>query len=188
MIITECGLVSEINHEKGTVKLCIEDEDRTTPDLLVFQGRTSNTKKYSMPEINESGIAIYDSKSYGVGWYLGGGYDAVDKPPAEAGKGIEIVVFSDGSKVKYDTNNGTLDIAIVNTININAKKINIYASENLNIQSPSVASTSDNWSHAGPLIVSGVIETVTNVICKGLSFLAHFHKYDGDKNTSPPKQ
>lgn len=187
MIITENGLVSEINHEKGTVKLYIEDEDRTTPDLLVFQGRTSSTKKYSMPEINENGIAIYDSKSYGVGWYLGGGYDDVDKPPLEAGKGIEIVVFSDGSKVKYDSNNGTLDLSIVNNININAKKINIYASENLNIQSPSIATTSDNWSHAGPLTVSGIIETLTNVICKGLSFLAHIHKYDGDKNTSPPK-
>lgn len=188
MIITEYGLVSEINYKKGTVRLYIEDEERTTPELLVFQGRTLGTKKFSMPEINESGVAIYDSKSYGVGWYLGGGYDEVDPPPTESGKGIEIVVFSDGSKVKYDTNNGTLDIAIVNTININAKKINIYASENLNIQSPSITTTSDNWSHAGPLTVSGIIETVTNIICKGLSFLAHFHKYDGDKNTTPPKQ
>lgn len=97
------GIISSVDYQAGTVRAKIPDmDDFITGPLIVFQGRTRNTKDYNMPEIDEMGLVILLPHGGSHGFYIGSGYSKNVSAPEGAGKGKRIVIFDDGTKVEYD--------------------------------------------------------------------------------------
>lgn len=68
-----------------------------------------------MPKIKERVAVLleYSGKDFDKGIILGPMFSA-DKEPKETGKGLFVKYFSDGTKMKYDSNNRTMEVTAEN--------------------------------------------------------------------------
>lgn len=165
------GEVTSIFPEKGTVKVTFQDLNIPSAELYVLQGRTFETKKYSIPKIGEVGICIFPENSY-TGFYLGGAFNEVEKIPSLAGENIEMTLFKDGTIISYDENssklyiNATKEIEIIaKNIKINCPKINIIGDIN----------HTGNLKTSGNTSVGGSVTAVGEVSGKGIKLSDHKH-------------
>lgn len=166
------GEVSSIFPERGTVKVIFKDlSDIPTVELPVFQGRTHQTKHYSMPKIGEVGLCLFPENSFN-GFYLGSGYDEALPIPAGAGENVEITIFKDGTVVSYDENSSKLYINANNEIEIIAKKMKISC--------PVIDITGDinhtgNLTSSGNTSIGGSMTATGDVSGKGINLSTHTH-------------
>lgn len=173
------GKVTSIFPKKGTIKVTFEDINIPSVEIPVLQGRTEKTKHYSFPKIGEVGICIFPENTFN-GFYLGSGYDEATPIPAEAGEGIEITVFSDGTTISYDENNSKLYINCKNQIEIVAK--------NLKIECPKTQFIG-NIDIKGSVNIKGKLDTSEDVTTNGISLKNHSHSgvKAGEDNTGGPQ-
>lgn len=115
------GVVTAVNYQDGTVRVKISDlDDFVTGPLIVFQGRTKDTKDYYMPDIDEMGLVILLPHGGSHGFYLGSGYSKNVPLPEGAGKGKRIVVFDDGTRIEYDKEGHKLTVECVGSTKVTA--------------------------------------------------------------------
>lgn len=149
--------VSQVNHEKGTVKAVYNDLNITSPELIVLQGRNKGVHEYSMPKIGENGLCLI-AETGNRGYYLGSGYDDENTVVSQAGQGKYLTVYPDGTEFIYDENTSTLAI--------NCKK-------NINIVCPNISIIADNINIKANINVEGVITVTKDVTAKGVSLVNH---------------
>ena len=164
------GTVSIVNYEKGTVKAVLEDINDTTAELLVLQGRNKGTKQYSMPVVGEHGLClIVDNGS--SGYYLGAGFNDIEKVMPGAGKGKTITLYSDGTQIIYDEN---------------TSKLFIECKKNIEIICPQISITGDITIN-GNIQLNGGMNATNDVIAEGVSLVNHTHSgVKGGPDTSGP--
>ena len=120
------GYVSSVDYQAGTVRVKIPDmDDFITGALIVFQGRTKDTKDYQMPDIEEMGIVILLPHGNSQGFYIGSGYSKTVAVPEGAAKGKRMVVFDDGTKVEYDKGTHKLTVECVGDIEVSSNSTTI---------------------------------------------------------------
>ena len=167
------GTVSIVNYEKGTVKAVLEDINDTTAELLVFQGRNKGTKQYSMPVVGEHGLClIVDNGS--SGYYLGAGFNDVEKVMTGAGKGKTLTLYSDGTQIIYDENSSKLFIDYKKNIEIICPQISLTGNITIN----------------GDIQLNGKMNATDDVVADGVSLVNHTHsgvKAGGDTSGVPVK-
>lgn len=192
------GIVSDVNYQKGTVKVVYTDLDITSPELIVFQRRNKGTKEYSMPESGEHGLCLI-SENGGQSFYLGSGYDEQEPIMSNAGKGKFITLYPDGTVISYDTNEHNLKVQCVDKIDIQAQNIRVTSknieivSENIDIQAQNISVTSkkldieSKTQITGDTTLNGALKTVKgDVAADGVSLKSHVHggvKAGGDKSS-----
>lgn len=118
------GTVSEIDYEKGYVKVVRENIKTSSEWLQVLQGSTKNKKDYDMPEMEEVGLCICPTTGQ-EGYYIRSGYNEVDIPPEFAREGVTGTKYKDGTKIYYDANSGTLYLDVLRNIIIDCPQISI---------------------------------------------------------------
>ncbi|SRR3712207_6055641 len=167
------GKVSSLFPERGTVKVIFEDLEIPSAEIPVLMGRSEKTKNYSLPKIGESGICIFPENSF-FGFYLGSGYDKSTPIPTEAGEGVFMTVYEDGTTIKYDENKSELYIDCKKTIKIVATKIDIVAKKT---------------KITGDVDIEGDVVVTKDVVAKGVSLTTHIHSgiSPGDSKTGGPK-
>ncbi|WP_261787482.1 phage baseplate assembly protein V [Fusobacterium necrophorum] len=153
--------------------MIFEDLEIPSAEIPVLMGRSEKTKNYSLPKIGESGICIFPENSF-FGFYLGSGYDKSTPIPAEAGEGVFMTVYEDGTTIKYDENKSELYIDCKKTIKIIATE--------MEISSPKIKI-------AGNVDIDGIVNVTRDVIAKEVSLTAHVHSgiSPGNSKTGGPE-
>ncbi|WP_372714750.1 phage baseplate assembly protein V [Ilyobacter sp.] len=150
------GYISSVNYESGTVRVKIPDmDDFITGSLIVFQGRTNDTKDYEMPDIEEMGLVILLPNGNSHGFYIGSGYSKTVPVPEGAGKGKRMVVFDDGTKVEYDKTAHKLTIECVGNIEVSSNSTTIR-SNNIIFDGP-VTHNNGDYNNPGGDVTAGDI-------------------------------
>ena len=121
MLIRE-GKVSDINYEKGTVKVVFPGiDDFQSPDLQVTHKRTFGDKHWDMPDLDEEVLVVIPDSSEGeTGYVLGSYYNKNSTPPANDNRFKYI--FKDGTFVEYDKSAKKITIDCQGDIIVNAIK------------------------------------------------------------------
>lgn len=102
--------ISKIDYEKGLADITIEEHEKQVINDVPFLAGV-----YEMPKIKERVAVLleYSGKDFDKGIILGPMFSA-DKEPKETGKGLFVKYFSDGTKMKYDSNNKTMEVTAEN--------------------------------------------------------------------------
>lgn len=127
------GVVSKVKNGMVCVKL---DDELETDFIGVFQpASNANSTSFKPVCVGEQGYILSNGDDLNSGAFLRGVYQ--NKYKLEASDTKEYTVFSDGTRISYDTSNSTLDISVTKTINIICIDANITCT-NANIKASSV--------------------------------------------------
>ncbi|MBN1469435.1 MAG: phage baseplate assembly protein V [Fusobacteriaceae bacterium] len=205
MLIRE-GKVSDINYEKGTVKVVFPGiDDFQSPDLQVTHKRTFGDKHWDMPDLDEEVLVILPDSSEGeTGYVLCSYYNKNSTPPANDNRFKYI--FKDGTFIEYNKKDkkftidcqGDIIVNSIKNVEVKCKNAKVTAEEliegtckTLNV----IASTEINLT--APVInLKGLVNTTDNVnVAKDVitskgSVNAHNHSYNwqhdpGASKTAP---
>ena len=117
------GKVSSVDLKKGTARIFFEDrDDAVTAELPVLQKNTMTNKFYWMPQVGETAACLYATNEQETGIIIGTIYSEVDTPPTDAKNGkVDGVWYEDGTVIKYDHTEKTLDIKCTGKMIINVE-------------------------------------------------------------------
>lgn len=172
------GTISEIDGDKGLVRVQFDDADIVSAWLPMIQKGTKGNRYFAVPDKQEHVAVLMDAHSEN-GVCLGAIYSSAELPGSVKGKDVAGVAFSDGTVIKYDRGNKTLTVSGPDNINVQCETVTIEANS-VTIDAPNVNITGD-------LSVDGDIETTAgnvkaplgNVIAGPLSIGLTTHKHTG---------
>lgn len=131
--VIRSGQISSINAANGTARVTFADkDDLVSYDLPVLQRSTLKNKDYSMPDIGESVVCIFQPNGVAEGFVVGAHYNEEDKPPV-SDPDVRQVTFEDGTVVSYNRSSHVLDI------NCGSGTVNIVAGGNVNVTGDVIA-------------------------------------------------
>ncbi|MEC2131630.1 phage baseplate assembly protein V [Brevibacillus centrosporus] len=112
------GLVSSVNKANCTVRVVFPDrDDSVSYELPVIVAHTLKTKHFSLPDVGENVICLFQGNGAQDGYCLGAIYSDVDLPPVQD-KNLCGVWFEDGSHVYYDREKKKLHVKAVSDVYI----------------------------------------------------------------------
>lgn len=121
------GIVDQIDYKRAMVRVVFSDLGLLSPWLQVPQRSVRRDKSFSMPDLGEQ-VAVLLDEHGDRGVLIGATYNAEDEPPEEAGEDVRMVVFDDGTKIKYDRENHKLEVHLKGGethVEVRADKIDI---------------------------------------------------------------
>lgn len=157
----EIGVISEVAGAKARVAI----GSMVTDFLPLLQKANSFIKEWTPLKVGEQVVVLPIRGDLNSGVILRSLYQSAYTAPTND-ENIKMIVFSDGTKISYDTNSSTLEIW-------SPKTINISASTEINLNAPNV-------NIKGNLSVSGIIKDKLGDLTN------HSHK-DSDGATSLPR-
>ncbi len=153
------GKISKVNTDKAMVKVNLLEDDIETDWLQVLQVGTKANKFYAMFKTGDPVAVMLDNGGRGV--VLGGLYGEAHLPNGDL-KGPDVfgVLFSDGTRFKYDGSNFVIDMPL-------GKKLTINGDVEIN----------GDLEHTGDLDIQGSISATGDVQAgpSGVSLLLHIH-------------
>lgn len=100
--VIRSGQISSINAANGTARVTFADkDDLVSYDLPVLQRSTLKNKDYSMPDIGESVVCIFQPNGVAEGFVVGAHYNEEDKPPV-SDPDVRMTKFDDGTTLTVD--------------------------------------------------------------------------------------
>ncbi len=134
--IVNIGTVVEVNTTKALAKVDILG--RISPFMPVLSSANSFKKKATPIRVNEQVAVFCPFGDCDFGFIITGFFNTNCKEPKKFDESIEVIEYSDGTIISYNTKNKVLDISCVGDINIKALgNINIEA-KNINISSSTI--------------------------------------------------
>jgi len=144
------GRISSINPGNGTARVTFADKDGlVSNDLPILQRQTLKNKDFSMPDIGESVVCVFQPNGLAEGFILGAHYNEEDKPPG-SNPDIRQVTFEDGTMVSYNRSSHVLDI------NCGSGTVNIVAAGNVNVTGDVIADGISLKTHTHPESIGSV--------------------------------
>jgi phage baseplate assembly protein V len=102
MRLIRIGIVTQVNPEKGSVRVKLPDADGEISDELpVLFKKTGKDKDYWMPDIGEHVLCVFLPYGPEQGFVIGAFYSEVDKVPV-TDKNKKRIAFEDGTYMEYD--------------------------------------------------------------------------------------
>jgi phage baseplate assembly protein gpV len=95
------GYITEIDADKGYVKVFFKEDDITSGWLSIITRGTKGTKEFFPYESGEQVVCLMD-ETCTDGEVIGARFNSQDKPE-DSGLSVSVVKYKDGSLVKYDS-------------------------------------------------------------------------------------
>lgn len=132
-IVVRTGKVSEINYEKGTVKVVFEGlEDYQSQELQVLHRKTKKHKTWDMPDIDEEVLVLFLSTGAGETGFVVGSFYNTNTPTPATDDRVKYI-FEDGTYFEYDKKTKQAKVDCQGDIIVNSQK-NIKATAIENIE------------------------------------------------------
>lgn len=166
------GIITEVNADKGTVRVKFLQEDIVSNPLQVVVSGTKNNK-FSIPySINEQ-VACMMDENLEFGVVLGAVYDSKNRPPDTASaQSIDIIIGANKLQIKIDAQGGNLTLEVAGNVDVKCNNATIDAT---------------TTTIKGDLDVKGSIDAVGDVKSGTVSLLMHMHtSASSGSPTSPP--
>jgi phage baseplate assembly protein V len=125
--LIQVGNICEVDPQKALARVSILG--RVTNFLPVLSISNSFKKHWVPAQVNEQVLVLSPFGSYDSGFILRGIYNKSLKEPQKSSSNNEIVEFSDGTTVEYNTEEKTVRLETNGEITIKAKKINLESEE-----------------------------------------------------------
>ena len=171
------GFVSSIDVEKGYTRVAFDDRAGLVSfpcqNLIPFSGKNNASFPY---DIGEQVLCLFLPNGQQTGFILGTMSSEVAKAPSDAAEGVYIVVFEDGTVLKYDRNTHQL------VVNVNGDLI-------ANVSNKAIVSASGGVEINGNVTVNGYITATGDMTVDGVSLRTHIHSgvQSGGSNTGGPQ-
>lgn len=140
------GTITSIDPAKHTARVVFpEDDNATSYDLPVICRNTYENHDYAMPDVNEDVLCIFLPNGHEDGFILGSFYAGDVKPPTVL-HDQRMVVFQDGTIIRYDRGDAhALDVIIDSTtIHVDRQTITTHAAQTQNHSSTAGATRHDD--------------------------------------------
>lgn len=158
------GTISEIDGDKGLVRVQFDDADLVSAWLPYLQKGSKGNRYFAVPDKQEHVAVLMDGNSeHGV--CLGAIYSIADTPGSVKGADVAGVLFSDGTVIKYDRSNKTLTVTGPDQITVQCEQANVTA-EAVTIEATDINLNGDVHID-GSLDVSGTTESDGSISTKG---------------------
>jgi phage baseplate assembly protein V len=113
------GRISDIDASKGMARVSFAEDGTVSDWMSMVVSKTGDDKFFYLPDVNEQVACLMGAGSL-RGVILGAIYSDNRTPDsANSGAGILSIVFSNGDKVRYNGNNGQMDITASGGVTIN---------------------------------------------------------------------
>ena len=198
------GKISELDPNKGLVRVVFEEDGWQSFWLSVVVPKSGQDKYYYMPDIGEHVACLMDENAES-GVVLGSVWSKANEPAHDKGKDIASVTFADGSKVVFDRAAGVLTVETQGNIEVKtADSVSIEAAKTVLVKGPNGITLEGDTAIYGKLQVSqnietqasidvqggitamGQIESNTDVKALAISLLTHKHPTAPTGPPSPP--
>lgn len=111
------GIVTQVDYQRVMVRVHFSDIGLLSPWLHVPQRNVARNQDYALPDVGEQVVVLLDE--FGDrGVVLGATYRGDHQPPEEAGEGIRLVRFEDGTTVRYDRAEHRLTVEVTGDADI----------------------------------------------------------------------
>jgi phage baseplate assembly protein V len=158
------GTISEVDGDKGLVRVQFEDAGIVSAWLPMIQKGTKGNRYFAVPDKQEHVAVLMDENSEN-GVCLGSIYSSAELPGSVKGKDVAGVLFSDGTVIKYDRASKTLTVSGPDYINVQCEQANIEA-EAVTIEATDINLTGDVHID-GNLDISGTTQGDGSISTKG---------------------
>lgn len=165
------GTISEVDGDKGLVRVQFDDADIVSAWLPMIQKGTKGNRYFAVPDKQEHVAVLMDAHSEN-GVCLGAIYSSAEAPGSVKGADVAGVVFSDGTVVKYDRSAHKMTIEVASgNVEISATKMKLTGDFEV---TGKIKATDDIETSAG-----NVKAPLGNVIAGPLSIGLTTHKHTG---------
>jgi phage baseplate assembly protein V len=172
------GTVSSINYAKGTIRICLEDQDSVVTDELPML-----SFEYEMPNVDDPVLCLFLGNGITNGFCLGRYFYADDQPNPN-GADIYCKRFLRQARLVYDRSSKTLTLSIPDS-----NDMNVVIDGNLSITGELTvtgnAAVGKDLTVTGDGTISGALTVQGDAKIGGKSFLNHIHQTSNGPSGPP---
>lgn len=188
------GAVASVT-DAGHVCVRFDDLDgMVSKPLKVVVARAHKDKAHHAPDIGAQVACVVD-ENIEDGVVLGEVYSDAD-PTATSNAALWYWKMMDGSEFEFDRDSGKLRIKTTSDITVEtATSATVKAATEITLDAPLVKVTADmeigggisqGSGKGGKVTLKGLVETLSDLVVSGKSFLGHKHKENGAGSLSDP--